>query len=571
MMLSHHHHNHNHTSTNHLLHTAAVLVLLGTVCAAANTWVFRLAPGVDPAAFAAAHGLVLKGGVAELPRYYEYADAGNRTRRFAARSAGDWEWAAEQVPRVRVPRGAAQGQAATEAASHTEPTDPLYGEQWHLAVLGVPAVWATGNHGENVTVAVVDDGLQSGHADVAPNFCAACSHDFNAGKADPTPPRGWANAHGTRAGGVAAARDNAVCGVGVAYRARLAGIRLIAAETTDALEARALAHAAQANDVYSCSWGPTDDARRLEGPGPLLRAALARTVRTGRGGRGAVYVWAAGNGRAAGDSCNYDGYANSRYTLAVGAVGADRRAAPYSEGCAALMAVAPSSAAGQRGLPTIDLDTTTSGGTGGGGTPQRCYASFGGTSAAAPAVAGVVALVLAANPALSWRDVQHIVVASADPVAPDDAGWTTVCARHPATGRALRHANQYGFGLVNASAAVALARRWAPVAPAVAWSSGVVPVHQPVPDGAPAGVVSAVAVAAAIRVEWVEVVLHTAAARRGDLRVVLTSPAGTTSVLAEPHADPGADIPSWTFTSFVAALPLPTHCALSGFFLSSTH
>jgi kexin len=169
-----------------------------------------------------------------------------------------------------------------------------------------------------VTVAVVDDGLEYDHPDLQQNFCADCSYDFNRNKDLPTP--GSGDDHGTSAAGVAAAGNNTACGVGVAYLAQLAGLRLISDPVTDATEARGLSHRTDLNHVFSCSWGPTDDGRRLEGPGPLTQLAMLDAVTTGREGKGTVFVWAGGNGRRSKDNCNYDGYANSRLTIAVGAV-----------------------------------------------------------------------------------------------------------------------------------------------------------------------------------------------------------------------------------------------------------
>ena len=71
---------------------------------------------------------------------------------------------------------------------------------------------------------------------------------------------------------------NAFCGVGVAPSARLSGIRLIALDTTDSLEARGLSYRTDINDIFTNSWGPFDDGRRYEGPGPVLKAADRKSV-----------------------------------------------------------------------------------------------------------------------------------------------------------------------------------------------------------------------------------------------------------------------------------------------------
>ena len=61
----------------------------------------------------------------------------------------------------------------------------------------------------------------------------------------------------------------------------------------------------------------------------VLKAAIEDSIQNGRGGKGSIYVWASGNGRRANDNCNYDGYANSRYTIPIGSVSDDGRYAFY--------------------------------------------------------------------------------------------------------------------------------------------------------------------------------------------------------------------------------------------------
>jgi subtilisin family serine protease len=110
-------------------------------------------------------------------------------------------------------------------------TDPLYAQQWHLHPGGsfshvdvnVRNVWEELNiTGHGVVIAVVDDGLEYTHPDIAPNYVAPSSYDFNYD--DPYPyPDSLSDDHGTSAGGVAGARDNDVCGVGSSPRAGLAG------------------------------------------------------------------------------------------------------------------------------------------------------------------------------------------------------------------------------------------------------------------------------------------------------------------------------------------------------------
>jgi len=102
------------------------------------------------------------------------------------------------------------------------------------------------------------------------------------------------------------------------------------------LEAQALNFKNQENDVYSCSWGPEDTGTELGGPGPIVRDALLEGVTNGRHGLGNIFVVASGNG-GVNDGCNYDGYANSIYTLTVSAIDRDGNIPLYAEGCNAVI------------------------------------------------------------------------------------------------------------------------------------------------------------------------------------------------------------------------------------------
>ncbi len=471
-----------------------------------------------------------------------------------------WEQTAPAVAEAtaggRVPRSiAAVGSVRSAAefvgplpvrqhATRLIPNDPLFSRQWHLRNTGqsggmagedirVTTVWDR-FRGSGVVIGIVDDGLQSTHPDLSGRYVSALSYDFNGNDSNPAP--GAGDDHGTAVAGIAAATGNNGIGVsGVAPAASLAGLRLVAASTTDAQEATGLTYRMQEIDIYNNSWGPDDTGDNLEAPGPLTRAAFKNGVENGRGGLGSIYVWAAGNGLEADDNVNYDGYANSRYTIAVTAVDDDGRQAYYAEPGAAILVAAPG------GGRTADITTTDR--TGSAGYASGDYATdFGGTSAATPVVSGVVALMLEANPELSWRDVQHVLVESARKNHAADAGWSLNGA-----GKWVSH--KYGFGMVDAAAAVGLAETWTPVGEELAVGSGTISVGRSIPDNNAAGITSSFTVGGDISVEWVEVVLSATHSYRGDLEVILVSPSGTESVLAEVRGDAGNNYSNWTFTS----------------------
>lgn len=507
---------------------------------ATGDWAVHLAPGADPASAAAEFGAISFEPVGNLKDVYLFRmpeSAGDASKKAAPRIGPGILWHEEQVARQRYRR---------------LPTDPLFVSQWHLNNTGqtggtsgqdanVVAAWNLGYTGSGVTIGVVDDGLQHSHPDLTANYSAALSWDFNGNDADPTP-TSTLDDHGTAVAGVAAARDDgSSCGVGVAYRAQLAGLRLIAAPNTDADEANALSHEDQNIHIYSNSWGPNDDGATLEGPGTLTRAAIADSIANGRGGRGSLYVWAGGNGNGAYDNTNYDGYANSRYVIAVAAVDHNGIQSYYSEPGAPLLVTAPSN--GELvGITTTDLLGTSGSNTSASPTGD-CRNDFGGTSSATPLVSGVVALMLQANPNLGWRDVRHILLGTATRNHTSDSDWAMNGGE-----RWVNH--KYGYGRVNAGSAVtAAAKRARNLGPESVVDGGTRNPGLAIPDNTAGGVSDSVALTGNMIVESVEVVFSATHTYRGDLRVTLTSPSGTQSVLADEHNDGTNNYSSWTFTS----------------------
>ena len=181
-------------------------------------------------------------------------------------------------------------------------TDPIFREQWHLLNvlqpghdLNVTGVWLEGITGHGVATAVVDDGLDMDSNDLKPNYFAEGSWDFNEHSAAPRPLL-YDDKHGTRCSGEISAAKNDVCGVGVAYDGKVSGIRILSKPIDDVDEAAAINYAFQQNDIYSCSWGPPDDGATMDAPGLLIKRAMVNGVQQGRGGKGSVFVFAAGNG-----------------------------------------------------------------------------------------------------------------------------------------------------------------------------------------------------------------------------------------------------------------------------------
>ncbi|MCX6855594.1 MAG: S8 family serine peptidase, partial [Verrucomicrobia bacterium] len=433
------------------------------------------------------------------------------------------------------------------------PNDPLFaynvanpGYQWHLKNTGqnegvtgidlnvVPA-WDS-YKGTGIRIGILDDGMEVGHPDFTGNADTTNDRDFNDLDNDPTPSAG--DYHGTACAGVAAARGHNNLGVsGVAPEAMLVGMRLIAAPTTDDVEADAFAFKKDIIDIKSNSWGPFDNAYGASGPGPLSNAALIDAATTGRGGKGTVFLWAGGNGNANGDDSNYDGWAASPYAIAVGAVGDDGESVWYGEPGANILVCAPSNG-GKQSITTTDRAGST-------GYSSGDYTStFGGTSSSTPAVAGVVALMLQANPNLSYRDVQEILMRTATKNDPNNGGWVT-------NGAGFDFHHQFGSGLVNAQAATNMAATWTNLPARQTRVIAATALALPIPDGGSAGLTHPFSVTNAdnLRLEHVTVSVKATHPYRGQLEWWLTSPSGVRSRLARSRGnDTGANL-DWTFMS----------------------
>jgi kexin len=162
-----------------------------------------------------------------------------------------------------------------------------------------------------------------------------------------------------------------------------------------------------------------------------------------------------------------------------------------------------------------------------------------GTSAAAPTAAGVVALMLAANPKLGWRDVRIILASTARKNDVAAGGWWT-------NGGGYHFSHKYGFGVVDATAAVTAAKAYATnvgtQVVSTLYSSPVL--NLPIPDNnMVTGVSNTITVASSgiSSIEWVEVTFTATHPIIADIDVALTSPNGTVSQLAVPHSCAGAN------------------------------
>ncbi|KAJ6624494.1 peptidase S8/S53 domain-containing protein [Mycena sp. CBHHK59/15] len=452
------------------------------------------------------------------------------------------------LPAVRQPESSEDARAV---ATRLGIKDPLFDKQWHLFneeaaehSMNVIPVWEMGYTGKGIISSLVDDGLDYTSEDLRDNFDAEDSFNFNDHEPLPTPKLSD-DTHGTRCAGQIAAGKNNACGLGIAYNSKVAGVRILSGEISDVDEAAALNYGYQNVSIYSCSWGPPDNGQVMEGPDYLIKKAVIHGINEGRGGKGSIFVFASGNGASYGDQCNFDGYTNSIYSVTVSAVDHKGLRPYYSEACTANMVAAYSSGSG-KSITTTDKGT------------NKCASTHGGTSAAAPNAVGVFALALEARPDLTWRDIQHLCVRNARIINPDDAWETTAAGR--------QYSSKYGYGVLDGLKYVQAAKEWKLVKPQAQLQTKTVQIEggtmNPVGNYSGGEVIGLGGVTSVLPIKWdmlqdanFETLEHIVVrvwidhTRRGDVEVVLTSPNGIRSVLAEKRKSDSAKTgyPGWTF------------------------
>ena len=294
--------------------------------------------------------------------------------------------------------------------------DPYLGSQWHIPKVGAPSAWDLAQ-GVGVTIAILDSGVLPTHPDLVqvPGWNA---YDNSSTTSDTL-------GHGTAVAGVAAgAMNNGIGVAGIAGAARILPIRITDSAGNGYVSAVAsgVTYAADHGArVANCSWAPLYNSPSIQSAGTYLKS------------KGGLLVVAAGNSGA------NDGSPATSSMIPVSATdGSDLRASWSSFGNYVAVAA-----------PGVGIWSTSADG---------AYRSVSGTSFASPLTAGVVALMMSANPALGSAQIESLLYASAV-----DLG---------AAGRDI----YFGWGRVDAYAAVQAAKAAVGAdtqAPAVAVSSPV--------------------------------------------------------------------------------------------------
>ncbi|QLE57341.1 S8 family serine peptidase [Nostoc sp. TCL26-01] len=432
----------------------------------------------------------------------------------------------------------------------TFPSDPLFKNQWYLYDtvtvgnqtyrlfdINVVDVWDDYT-GRGVLVGVIDDGFDYNHYDLNNNYDKTKDYDTIDQDSDPSPVLVSDN-HGTAVAGIIAAEANGDGTVGVAYNAKIAGIR------ANPGEFKALERLVNF-DVVNNSWGFTEAFADNFYDFPQVGQTLTNAVANGRKGLGTAIVFSAGDGRKEGDNTNYHNFKNSRYAITVAAIEREHGWATYysTPGASILVSAFGESYSGI-GLLTTDR-------LGSAGSSSTDYTRLTGTSIAAPQVSGIVALILEANPNLGYRDIQEILAYSALKNNPKNEGGSNYIWQENGAinwnGRGLHVNHDYGFGLVDALAAVRLAETWQKQSrfnneKSLSYNSGNLGLA--IPDNNTTGISHTFTVAAGLDIDWVEVELNLTHPYRGDLVVSLISPSGIESRLIDRpgnRQDDGDDI-----------------------------
>lgn len=477
-------------------------------------------------------------------------------------------------------------------------TDPLAEYAWHLKNTGqtsfatqvgaagedinLEEAHALGPRGKNVRIAVSDNGVELGHPDLVSNELTGEHRSYIVEDSNmwhnvnPTPSDG--GGHGTSVAGLIAALGwNNIGSRGVAPEAKFAAFRFVvnypSSTTATSYLARSLDQMDGDFDIFNYSYGSStcsfDSEVEEEG------LALEEGTTNLREGKGAIYVQSAGNEFEFSECTNTWGNTNrtptlsSPYKIVVGAVNALGVKSSYSTPGSSIWVSAPGGEDGNTNPAMISTDVT--GCSYGFSKRYRGLETFNwglhslnsscnytsimnGTSSAAPVTSGVVALMLEANPALTWRDVKHILAFTAETIDynffdnylthpgsydlpfPDyiyDYKWVTNAAGY-------NFSNWYGFGRIDAEAAVKMAKTYnvnlgtfeETINPRTeSWYYQSATVNLSVPDYDAYGVSNDLNVLHNFVTEAVQVRITTTHPSPGELSVHLVSPSGTESRL----------------------------------------
>jgi subtilisin family serine protease len=455
----------------------------------------------------------------------------------------------------------AEPNVVVASTSFYRPQDALYPQQWYLYHQGGPEL-AAGSHIEiekawditrgvrSIVVAITDDAIELDHPDFQGMGKIVAPRDFQAQDDLPLPEKLEDN-HGTACAGIAVAEENGSGIVGVAPGCALMPLRTTGYLDDSSIEQLFEWAMTKGAAIISCSWGPS----AVYFPLSLRQSAVIHRAATeGREGKGCVVVFAAGNANRpttgtiderewpdnvlSGPTQWLGGYTVHPDVITVSACTSLNKKALYSNWGPTISVCAPSN----NSLPGIWLQETgftytappvreylegqgvlTSDRRGDAGYESGDFTSyFGGTSSAAPVVAGVAALVLSVNPNLTAPEVKQLLQNTADKITdPDpDPQLGTQYGSYDATG----HSQWFGYGKVNAYRAVLAAQQTAVSLQISRQLKGENNQLVAIPNNDPAGVTSSIQINEGETVKEIQVNLELEHTCWSDLEIYLLTP-----------------------------------------------
>ncbi|MEN0058477.1 MAG: S8 family serine peptidase [Bdellovibrio sp.] len=474
--------------------------------------------------------------------------------------------------------------------------DPFLGFAWHINNTGQSVfataggevgfdlnllnTWQSGFSGSGVKILISDDGIEDTHEDLRDNYLySGVSKNYALSSpylANSSPPIDDDDNHGTSVAGlVAAVAANGAGTKGVAYKASLVSANFLSGDVTQT-EAIMVDQAGGDFDVFNMSWGSAQNVLATTPSSFIAQLKAGATSR--RSGKGALYVKAAGNsfsilcrGVAAGSSAaklpenycvgnsNFDADNTTPYTIMVAALNAEGYASSYSSpgsniwissfggefGDDSPAMITTDRSGCSKGFSTSDASGLSFEKGGEGNSSCNYTATFNGTSAAAPVLTGVVALLLEVNPSLTWRDVKYILASTATPVnyrttgsishpsesTPSSYVWEQVWV---VNGAGFKFHNWYGFGRVNVDDAVTMAKSYtSPFGTLLEtnWVDNITGLSESIPDNSATGASSTTNVGTSMKIEAVQLKVWITHPDVSQLAIELTSPSGTKSIL----------------------------------------
>ena len=346
--------------------------------------------------------------------------------------------------------------------------DPLYKDQWYLKNTGqnsgtvgidinVEPVWKQGYKGQGMFVGILDRPVQQTHPDLRENIESVTDYYSDVSlchRSDPKKNRG----HGTSVAGIIAARGNNIGIRGIAPSAKIYsyGVIFESESTNKETLQESLAKALNRSEhtkiaVYNGSFGESAGNNYY----PRISAfdqALNSVTTSGFGGKGSSLVFSAGNNDTGYFTTANKPTTNHHAVIAVNTIRNDGIAISHRGGQQGLnMWLGAPSAGEHQKMVTTNLICDGSNG---------YRDDFGATSGAAPTVAGVILLLRQAYPELTWRDVKLILAESARKIINDGKAYRTTGRLYSDPTKEQKYENRKGFGLVDADAALKLAKTW---------------------------------------------------------------------------------------------------------------